>query len=128
MPAARNQAVAVRRPLANKRPASRTGRRTAVRRSSQWAKSAKRCDSEAGTCDNDMAGSSGARDKVTAVIVHRGPAAGQLPDGPARSRSRHHNSDQLLGFTEGCGKYRPLELMEILRIGLQIAEGLAGAH
>src|SRR5437667_10487634 len=81
MPAARNQAVAVRRPLASKTPARSKGRRAAVRRSSQWAKAAKVRDNEAGSCENDIAGSSWARDGVTAVIVRREPALGQLRDG-----------------------------------------------
>jgi hypothetical protein len=57
MPAARNQEVTVRRPEAKSIPSISRGRRAAERRSSHWASREKALASEAGRCDNVMAGS-----------------------------------------------------------------------
>ena len=83
MPAARNQLVTVRRPLASSMPKSSSGSRAAERGSRQEASWAKAPDSRAGRWHNDMAGSSGTRWGLTTAIVCGGPALGHLdPDQP----------------------------------------------
>src|SRR5262245_33948332 len=74
MPAARNQEVTVRRPLAKRAPTRSSGRRAAERRSSQWARPRKALATKAGRCDNDMGRPLGAMGRVGKPIVARGPA------------------------------------------------------
>src|SRR5580693_3902355 len=76
MPAARNQAVQVRRPLAKRIPSSSRGRRAALRRSSQWARRRKVVATKAGSRDNSMAGSL-TRDSLSKS--HRVQGAGLCP-------------------------------------------------
>src|SRR6516225_7711436 len=79
MPAARNQDVTVRRPLAKRIPYSNKGRRTALRRSSQWAKSRKALATKAGRGNNGMAGSL-TRVSLSRVIVFGEPAFDHSPE------------------------------------------------
>src|SRR5262249_45052314 len=78
MPAARNQEVTARRPLAKRMPQSSRGRRAAGGPCSQGARSAKALVSEAGRWEDGTAGS-WTRDPV--VKGHRvgGPASAHLP-------------------------------------------------
>src|SRR5437763_12583605 len=76
MPAARNQEVTVRRPLAKRMPPSSRGRRAAERLCSQWARSRKALVRKAGRCENGMAGSL-VRDAVGKR--HRVQGAGLCP-------------------------------------------------
>src|SRR5437764_3334486 len=99
MPAARNQEVTVRRPLANRMPANSRGRRAALRRSSQWARAAKALVKNGGRYDNSMAGSSATRCGLATVIVRRGPALGH-PGRPQDSPTRLHGTNYLLNFTK----------------------------
>src|SRR5215470_18823704 len=84
MPAARNQAVTVRRPLAKRMPVSSSGSRAAERRCSQWARARKALLSEAGREENDMAGS-WTRDalcmghRVRGAGLRRSAGTGQAP-------------------------------------------------
>src|SRR5262245_22151695 len=57
MPAARNQEVTVRRPVAKRMPTSSRGRRAAERLCSQWARAEKALVRKGGRCENGMAGS-----------------------------------------------------------------------
>src|SRR5438045_3290397 len=76
MPAARNQEVTVRRPLAKRRPTSSPGRRAAERLCSQWASAAKALVRNGGKCENGMAGSL-TRDSLRQS--HRGQGVGLCP-------------------------------------------------
>src|SRR6266404_1033623 len=57
MPAARNQEVTVRRPLAKRMPTRIRGRRAAERLCSQWARLEKTLVRNGGRCENAMTGS-----------------------------------------------------------------------
>src|SRR5215468_10711611 len=87
MPAARSQEVTVRRPRANSRPHSSTGKRTAERLCSQRARLRKAVANSEGRCDDGMAGSS-VRGGVGNRHRHQG--AGLCPPtGDVRYRSPH---------------------------------------
>src|SRR5947209_10261435 len=92
MPAARNQEVTVRRPLAKRMPASSRGRRAAERLCSQWARSRKALVRDGGRWENGMAGSL-TRDSLSKG--HRVRGAGLCPPTAAvqyGSPGKHLNS------------------------------------
>src|SRR6185312_7400347 len=104
MPAARNQAVTVRRRQAKSMPPNRRSNRDRERRCRQEASWANQWDNRAGRCDNGMAGSLARRCGL--AIHHRAERAGLWP--PSR-----HGSEPI-GFsrkvqTVGCaiGSGRP---------------------
>src|SRR6266403_5920305 len=79
MPAARNQEVTVRRPLAKRRPSSGRGRRLAERWCSQEARAVEALVRKGGRCENGMVGSwTGRGMDDTYLILSREPTFVQL--------------------------------------------------
>src|SRR5215831_14897694 len=97
MPAARNQEVTVRRPLANRAPQSSSGRRAAELLCSQWASCEKALVRKGGRCENGMAGSL-TRDPVSKG--HRVRGAGPFPATRAIHYPMPHHLLPLLRFLQ----------------------------
>src|SRR5262249_6748693 len=113
MPAARSQEVTVRRPRANSRPHSSTGKRTAERLCSQRARVREAVANSEGKGDDGMAGSS-VRGGVGNRHRHQG--AGLCPPtGDVRYRSPHTRWNPVYAllrrliskaFAQSTGTYR----------------------